>query len=246
MSSLSGSESPFAVLVNAQSIAELPELVLDSVDVLRNLNDDGWGPLLGAGRAFDPTVYFIFCGNVLGSPYGSASPLTINPVTGKPYGPEFPVASIRDDVRAHKAVLDILGVKQIQYVVGGSMGGMQCLEWAFFGPEYVKNIVPIATSARHSAWGISWGEAQRQAIFSDPDYNDGYYTRDQVHPSQNIIVPNCLYSFLRAPLRGLAAARMTALLTYRSRNSFESRFGRKLMPEGSHKSQQQNSQLSNN
>ncbi|CAJ0754158.1 12604_t:CDS:2 [Entrophospora sp. SA101] len=170
--------------------------------------EDWWGPLIGKGRAFDPTKFFIFCANVLGSPYGTASPLTINPETGKPYGPEFPLTTINDDVRLHKMVLDSLGVKQIAICIGGSMGGMQVLEWSFFGPEYVKIIVPIATSARHSAWCISWGEAQRQSIYSDPKYRDGFYDPDE------------------PPTTGLAAARMAALLTYRSRNSFESRFGR--------------------
>jgi len=105
-------------------------------------------------------------------------------------------------------VLDDLGVKQIAAVVGGSMGGMLTLEYAFFGKDYVRAIVPIATSARHSAWCISWGEAQRQSIYSDPKYDDGYYPFDD------------------PPATGLGAARMSALLTYRSRNSFESRFGR--------------------
>ena len=105
-------------------------------------------------------------------------------------------------------MLDDLGVKQIASVVGGSMGGMLTLEYAYFGPEYVRTIVPIATSSRHSAWGISWGEAQRQSIYCDPKYADGYYTADD------------------PPTAGLGAARMSALLTYRSRDSFESRFGR--------------------
>ena len=108
----------------------------------------------------------------------------------------------------HKIVLDDIGVKQIAAVVGGSMGGMLVLEYAFFGKDYVRSIVPIATSSRHSAWGISWGEAQRQSIYSDPKYEDGYYAFDD------------------PPATGLGAARMSALLTYRSRNSFESRFGR--------------------
>lgn len=111
-------------------------------------------------------------------------------------------------LRLHKLVLDDLGVRQVAAVVGGSMGGMLCLEYAYFGKDYVRSIVPIATSARHSAWGISWGEAQRQSIFSDPKYEGGYY------------------SFHDPPSAGLGAARMSALLTYRSRNSFESRFGR--------------------
>ena len=108
----------------------------------------------------------------------------------------------------HKLVLDDLGVKKIAAVVGGSMGGMLTLEYAYFGKDYVRTIVPIATSSRHSAWGISWGEAQRQSIYCDPKYKDGYYAVDD------------------PPSAGLGAARMSALLTYRSRDSFESRFGR--------------------
>ena len=110
----------------------------------------------------------------------------------------------------HKIILDDLGVRRIAAAVGGSMGGMLVLEYAYFGPEYVRTIVPLATSSRHSAWGISWGEAQRQSIYCDPKYRDGYY------------------SFENPPSAGLGAARMSALLTYRSRDSFESRFGRNI------------------
>ncbi|KAI0059897.1 homoserine O-acetyltransferase [Artomyces pyxidatus] len=167
-----------------------------------------WGPLMGRGKAFDPNRFFIFCANVMGSPYGTASPISLNPATGKPYGPEFPSTTIRDDVRLHKLVLDHLGVSSVAVAIGGSMGGMTVLEWPLCSPlGYIRNIIPIATSARHSAWCISWGEAQRQSIYSDPSYEDGFY-RTQ-------------------PSSGLAAARMAALLTYRSRDSFESRFGRK-------------------
>lgn len=110
----------------------------------------------------------------------------------------------------HKLILDDLGVRQLAAVVGGSMGGMLVLEWAYFGKDYVRTIVPIATSSHHSAWGISWGEAQRQSIYSDPKYDDGYYGFDD------------------PPSTGLGAARMSALLTYRSRDSFQSRFGRNI------------------
>jgi homoserine O-acetyltransferase/O-succinyltransferase len=113
-----------------------------------------------------------------------------------------------DRCSVFKLILDDLGVRQIAAVIGGSMGGMLVLEFAYFGKDYVKCIIPIATSARYSAWGISWGEAQRQSIYSDPKYDDGYYTFEQ------------------PPTTGLGAARMSALLTYRSRDSFESRFGR--------------------
>jgi len=172
---------------------------------------DWWGPLIGGpGRAFDTTRFFIVCMNSLGSPYGTASPVTAkdgDPSRGR-YGPEFPLTTIRDDVRLHKLLLDDLGVKQVAAVIGGSLGGMFVLEWAYFGKDYVRCIVPIATSSRHSAWGISWGEAQRQSIYADPKYEDGYYSFDD------------------PPTTGLGAARMAALLTYRSRNSFEARFGR--------------------
>ncbi|KIY50948.1 homoserine O-acetyltransferase [Fistulina hepatica ATCC 64428] len=169
--------------------------------------EDWWGPLMGRGKAFDPQRFFIICMNVLGSPYGSASPLSLNPDTGRPYGPEFPPTTIRDDVLLHKRLLDHLGVASIAVVIGGSMGGMAVLEWPLCTPPgYVRHIVPLATSARHSAWCISWGEAQRQSIYSDPLYAGGFYTQQ--------------------PVSGLAAARMAALLTYRSRDSFERRFGR--------------------
>ena len=168
--------------------------------------------MMGRSLAFDSTRYFIFCANVLGSPYGTSSPVTVNPSTGERWGPEFPQATIRDDVRLQKLLLDYLDVKSVAVVIGGSMGGMQVLEWAVLYPRpFVRNVIPIATSPQHSAWGISWGEAQRQAIYSDPNYEGGYYEDD------------------RTPSSGLAAARMAALLTYRSRDSFESRFGRREM-----------------
>ncbi|KAJ9634137.1 hypothetical protein H2204_006468 [Knufia peltigerae] len=233
-------ENPFASLVPDQNYAIVPSFTLESGVVLKNVpvayttrgqlseNKDNalvichalsgsadvadwWGPLLGGtGQAFDMTRFFIVCLNSLGSPYGSASPVTSrdgDPELGN-YGPEFPLTTIRDDVNLHKIVLDSLGIRKIACVVGGSMGGMLCLEYAYFGKDYVRTIVPIATSATHSAWGISWGEAQRQAIYSDPKYEDGYYSSED------------------PPTAGLGAARMSALLTYRSRDSFEARFGR--------------------
>ncbi|KAL8914994.1 MAG: hypothetical protein Q9171_000434 [Xanthocarpia ochracea] len=233
-------ENPFASLIPDQHIAIVPQFTLESGVILYNVPiaystrgklapngnnvlvichalsgsadvGDWWGPLVGGnGRAFDTTRFFVVCLNSLGSPYGSASPVTsINgdPKLGR-YGPEFPLTTIRDDVNIHKLILDDLGVRQIAAAVGGSMGGMLVLEYAYFGKDYVRSIVPIATSSRHSAWGISWGEAQRQSIYCDPKYEDGYYSFDD------------------PPSAGLGAARMSALLTYRSRDSFEVRFGR--------------------
>ncbi|XP_006459810.1 hypothetical protein AGABI2DRAFT_184355 [Agaricus bisporus var. bisporus H97] len=170
--------------------------------------EDWWGPMMGRGKAFDPRRFFIFCANTLGSPYGTASPITTNPDTNRHYGPAFPPTTIRDDVYLQKLVLDHLGVASVAVAIGGSMGGMAVLEWPLCTPRgYVRHVIPIATSARHSAWCISWGEAQRQSIYSDPGYHDGFYESQ--------------------PASGLAAARMSALLTYRSRDSFETRFGRK-------------------
>lgn len=231
--------NPITKLVNNQKVVEIPELELESGIKIHNfpiayktwgnLNAtadnvlvichaltgssdvaDWWGPLLGDNLAFDPSRFLIICLNSMGSPYGSFSPLCINEETGERYGPEFPLCTVRDDVRAHRIVLDSLGIKSVACVIGGSMGGMLALEWtAMFGKEYVKNTVALATSARHSAWCISWSEAQRQSIYSDPNYLDGYY------------------SLSNPPNVGLSAARMSALLTYRTRNSFENKFARK-------------------
>ncbi|KAH7374294.1 Alpha/Beta hydrolase protein [Pyrenochaeta sp. MPI-SDFR-AT-0127] len=233
-------ENPYAKLIPDQTFAIIPQVTLESGGVLHNVPvayktfgslapggdnamvichaltgsadvGDWWGPLLGGpGKAFDISRFFVICINSLGSPYGSASPVTARDgdATLGLYGPEFPLTTVRDDVNIFKLLLDDLGVKQIAAVIGGSMGGMLVLEFAYFGKEYVKSIIPIATSARYSAWGISWGEAQRQSIYSDPKYDDGYYTYED------------------PPSTGLGAARMSALLTYRSRDSFESRFGR--------------------
>ncbi|KAI7788347.1 homoserine O-acetyltransferase [Diaporthe eres] len=238
----SQAENPFASLIPDQQIAVIPSFTLESGVTLQHVPvayttkgklspngdnamvichaltgsadvSDWWGPLLGGhGRAFDVSRFFVVCMNSFGSPYGTASPVTGkdgNMDNGR-YGPEFPLTTIRDDVRLHKLLLDDLGVKQVAAVIGGSMGGMLVLEWAYFGKDYVRSIVPIATSSRHSAWCISWGEAQRQSIYADPKYDDGYY------------------AFSDPPTTGLGAARMSALLTYRSRNSFETRFGRNI------------------
>lgn len=234
----------YARLVPGQTIVEVPSYELECGETLNNfpvaykywgrLNkdkdnvlvichaltgssdvQDWWGPLLGTGKTFDPSRFFIICVNFLGSPYGSCSPLSIDKSTGKPYGPSFPLVTVKDDIGIQKLILDSLGVKGIASVIGGSMGGMLAMEYSatYNNTGYVKSIVAIATAARASAWCISWNEAQRQCIFSDPNYNDGYYFESSTGEKPN---------------SGLSAARMSALLTYRSRNSFETRFGRKL------------------
>lgn len=235
--------NPFAAMVSGQTIVEIPRYELECKETLLDfpvayktwgrLNKtkdnvllichaltgssdvkDWWGPLLGTGLTFDPSRFFIVCINFLGSPYGSCSPATIEKATGKPYGPQFPLVTVKDDIGVQKLILDSLSVESIACVIGGSMGGMAALEYSstYNGTGYVRSVIALATSARASAWCISWNETQRQCIFSDPNYDDGYYYETEG---------------LR-PDSGLSAARMAALLTYRLRNSFETRFGRKL------------------
>ncbi|KAG2411500.1 hypothetical protein HFD88_009055 [Aspergillus terreus] len=176
-----------------------------------NTDVASWWRLIGHEYVLDPKVFYIICLNSLGSPYGTAAPTTS--INGDPtlghYGPLFPSTSIRDDVRLHKQVLDRLGVRQVACVIGGSMGGMLALEWAYMEPQFVRTIVAIATCARTSAWSMAWSETQRRSIRCDPKFNGGWYDMDD------------------PPVDGLAAARLIALLTYRAHASFESRFGGK-------------------
>ncbi|MEH2327750.1 homoserine O-acetyltransferase MetX [Nostoc sp.] len=170
--------------------------------------DDWWEPLFGSGKAFNPERDFILCSNILGSCYGTSGPTTINPTTGNPYGVSFPKITIRDMVHLQAVLLEYLGVQSLRLVIGGSLGGMQALEWALLYPKKVKGIAPIAVSGRHSAWCIGLSEAQRQAIYADPNWQGGNYNLDT------------------PPNQGLAVARIMAMSTYRSWDSFTSRFGR--------------------
>jgi homoserine O-acetyltransferase/O-succinyltransferase len=151
--------------------------------------------------------YFVICANVLGSCYGTTGPRSINPDTGKPWGGEFPRITIRDMVIVHRLLLDQLGVQGIDFVIGGSMGGMQALEFGIMD-ERVRSIVPIAMGMAHSPWAIGISEAQRRAIYSDPNWKGGNYTNGT------------------QPVDGISAARMMAMITYRSAGLFNERFGR--------------------
>ncbi len=130
--------------------------------------DEWWEPLIGAGRALDPDRDFIVCSNVLGSCYGTTGPTSIDPATASPYGGAFPKITVRDMVALQCALLRHLGIRRLRLVIGGSLGGMQVLEWALAAPDLVEAIVPIAISGRHSPWAIALSEAQRQAIYLDP------------------------------------------------------------------------------
>lgn len=170
--------------------------------------DDWWPGLIGEGGALDPGDDFIVCSNVLGSCYGSSGPFGPRDGRGERPGLAFPRITVRDMVAAQKRLLISLGVSRLRLVIGPSLGGMQVLEWAASFPDWVDAIAPIGVSARHSAWCIGIGNAQRAAISADPHWNDGRYA-DSAKPDT-----------------GLSAARMMAMVTYRSWQNFESRFER--------------------
>ena len=170
-----------------------------------------WHILVGPGRPLDPDRYFILCANVLGGCMGTTGPASTNPDTGKPYGLSFPVITIADMVRAQAMLLDKLGIDQLFCVIGGSMGGMQALQWAAMYPERVYTAIPIACAARHSAQNIAFHEVGRQAIMADPEWRAGEYG---LHGT--------------TPRAGLAVARMAAHITYLSEAALRRKFGRKL------------------
>ncbi len=170
-----------------------------------------WDMMVGPGKPLDPERYFLICVNVLGGCMGTTGPRDLDPATGKPYGLTFPVITIADMVRAQARVIDHLGIDKLFCVIGGSMGGMQVLQWAASYPERVFSAVPIATAARHSAQNIAFHEVGRQAIMADPDWCNGDYLSAGKHPH-----------------RGLAVARMAAHITYLSEMSLHRKFGRNL------------------
>jgi homoserine O-acetyltransferase len=170
--------------------------------------DRWWTALLGPGRALDPDRDFVVCSNVLGGCYGTTGPTSPRPGGAGRWGGDFPAITIRDIVRVQAALLDALGVRRLRLVIGGSLGGMQVLEWALLFPGRVDAIAPIAVSARHSAWCVGLSEAQRQAIYADPRWHAGHYPAGD------------------GPDSGLAVARQIAMCTYRSRASLEARFSR--------------------
>jgi homoserine O-acetyltransferase len=170
-----------------------------------------WDIMIGPGKPLDTGRYFIICQNVLGSCLGTTGPKEVDPKTGQPYGVGFPVITIRDMVRAQAMLLDYLGINDLFCVIGGSMGGMQVLQWAVSYPERVFAAIPIATTARHSAQNIAFHEVGRQAIMADPNWHGGHYAEKDV-----------------VPVAGLAVARMAAHITYMSESGLTRRFGRTL------------------
>ncbi len=169
-----------------------------------------WETMVGPGRPIDTERYFVICPNVIGGCMGSSGPSSINPATGKPWGLEFPVVTVRDMVRAQAMLLDHLGIDSLFSVAGGSMGGMQVLQWAASYPDRVFSALPIACATRHSAQNIAFHEVGRQAVMADPEWRGGRYLLEGTNPR-----------------RGLAVARMGAHITYLSDAALHRKFGRK-------------------
>jgi len=173
-----------------------------------------WDGLIGPGGYIDTNRYFVITTNVLGGCAGSTGPSSIDPGTGRPYGTSFPVVTIRDMVRAQRRCLEKMGISKIAAVIGGSMGGMQVLEWGIMYPEAVERMIPIATSVALSPMGIAYNDIGRQAILADPEWKGGNY-----YPGPG-------------PRRGLAIARMMGMITYRTETLFEKRFSRRIQDDG--------------
>lgn len=173
---------------------------------------DEWFPgLFRPGGILDSDRHYVICTNVLGSCYGSTGPWSADPDTGEPYRADFPEITIRDLVRFQQQLLDELDIRGIETVVGGSMGGMQALEFAAMDRR-VRSAIPIAMGKEHTSWQIGISHAQRQAIFADPDWKEGYYERGE------------------GPSDGLSIARMIAMISYRCQSDFQEKFGRELQP----------------
>ena len=169
-----------------------------------------WDIMVGPGKGIDTDKYFVICSNILGSCVGSTGPSSNDPGSDKPYATDFPLITIGDMVTCQKKLMDHLGITSLLSVIGGSVGGMQVLEWAVRYPDMVRSAMPLATTTRHSALAIAFNEVARQAIMADPNWNDGYYYGG------------------KKPDMGLAIARMIGHITYLSDESMRLKFGRKL------------------
>ncbi len=172
-----------------------------------------WSSLVGSGKPIDTDKYYVICSNVLGGCQGSTGPSSINPKTGKQYGLDFPLVTIGDFVNAHCRLIDHLGIGKLLAAVGGSMGGMQVLQWMVAYPDRIRAAVPIATALKHTPQQIAFNEVGRQAIIADPEWQGGDYYGKAV------------------PAKGLAIARMIGHVTYMSDTSMAQKFGRKTRTE---------------
>lgn len=170
-----------------------------------------WDNLIGPGKALDTDRYFVVCTNLIGSCRGSTGPSSTNPATGRPYALDFPVITVADMVRGQRQLLDVLGIERLFAVMGGSLGGMQALEWSVSYPDAVERCITTASTAHLGTQGVAWNAIARNAIMADPDWQDGNY-----------------YGTGRFPEGGIGVARMVGHVTYLSARSIEDKFGRRL------------------
>jgi homoserine O-acetyltransferase len=170
-----------------------------------------WDGMIGPGKAFDTDQFFVVSTNLLGGCRGTTGPSSIDPATGRPYGSDFPVITVADMVRTQRAFLDALGLDRVRAVAGGSLGGMQALEWAILYPDQVDAIIPIASTHALQPQGVAWNAIARSAIMADPDWQGGHY-----------------YGTGRAPAAGMGVARMVGHITYLSAESLGHKFDRRL------------------
>ena len=172
-----------------------------------------WNDLIGPGKGIDTNRYYVICSNVLGGCRGSTGPSSVNPKTGKPYGADFPLITIGDMVKAQTRLIDHLGISKLLAVIGGSMGGMQVLQWMVAYPSRIQSAIPIATTLKHTPQQIAFNEVGRQAVMADPNWKRGNYYGEAV------------------PAKGLAVARMIGHITYMSDASMAEKFGRRTRTE---------------
>jgi homoserine O-acetyltransferase len=211
------------VMLNYETYGELNAQKTNAVLVLHALSGDAhaagldkegtagwWDNLVGPGKGIDTDKYFVICSNVLGGCRGSTGPASLNPQTGKPYGADFPLITIGDMVQAQRHLVDYLGINKLLAVIGGSMGGMQVLQWMVSFPERIRSAIPIATTLKHTPQQIAFDEVGRQAVMADPNWKGGNYYGGA------------------PPARGLAVARMIGHITYMSDTSMAEKFGRRI------------------
>ncbi|MCX8028030.1 MAG: homoserine O-acetyltransferase [Thermodesulfovibrionales bacterium] len=219
---LSSGEKFGPITVAYETYGELNEDKSNAILILHALSGDAhaagyhkgskkpgwWHKMIGSGRAFDTDKYFVICSNVLGGCKGTTGPISLNPETKEPYGLSFPIITIRDMVKVQNRLISHLGIKKLLCVAGGSMGGMQALQWMVSYPNKIESAIVIASTLKHSAQQIAFNEVGRQAVMADPYWKGGYYYGGHI------------------PAKGLAVARMLGHITYMSEKSMEEKFGR--------------------
>jgi len=206
------------ITIAYETYGELNEQKSNAILVVHALSGDAhaagskgwWESMIGPGKGLDTDKYFVICSNVIGGCRGSTGPSSINPKTGRPYGLDFPIITIGDMVNAQRHLIDHLGIEKLVTVIGGSMGGMEVLQWMVAYPERIRSAIPIATTMKHTPQQIAFNEVGRQAIMADPDWKGGHYYGSKV------------------PAKGLAVARMIGHITYMSDISMAEKFGRRL------------------